>query len=58
MIIEKKYLKHLKLVECEGYEFSKENNPSDDEMRMLKELDESYFETHGVHLIINYTDLN
>lgn len=51
-----------KYLESDGkskqFRFNGQGKATDQEKQKLKELDDSYIDLHGEHLITNYDDLN
>ena len=57
MLLTKKQAKHLVPNGDECYKFVGQNIATYEEKKKLIELDESYFDVYGFHIITNYEDL-
>lgn len=57
MILTMEQMKHLETDGDDTYKFIDDGNTSKEERQKLIELDESYFDLYGKHMIENYKDL-
>lgn len=57
MILTFEQLKHLEAVGEDTYKFIGKDKATDEEIKELVELDESYVDVYGKHMITNHEEL-
>lgn len=58
MILTYEQMKYLEVDGEETYRFTGKREATKEEKEQLREIDESFLELNGRHLITNYSDLN